>query len=336
MLSDTLDRYLLALEARGVSSATRRANRSDLRHFAGWWEQTRRQPFDPSLLVDRDLRAWKRFRQQDEGAAPSTINRGLSTLRAFCAWAVEQQILFENPSLGIPDVTTDPPSPRSLPDEVVDAPLRAAYREPNPVLRARDLALLALLVYAGLRVQEATDVQLRDLDLAGATVTVRSGKGGRARRIPLHSEAVRLLEGYLHKIRCPDGLPTLGSEEERERLLSGQEVTRSGQPVRPGISVGLVRHRVRLLGRSAAVSMKEATTREPDLERRDRLTQFAHLLEHVSPHQLRHSLARRMLKTGAQLNEVQRVLGHSRLSTTGVYLTPSPDDLREAVERSGM
>ncbi len=56
----------------------------------------------------------------------------------------------------------------------------------------------------------------------------------------------------------------------------------------------------------------------------------------VTPHMLRHSLARRMLERGAQLPEVQRVLGHSRLSTTGIYLTPSEEDLRVAIGRAGI
>jgi site-specific recombinase XerD len=43
-----------------------------------------------------------------------------------------------------------------------------------------------------------------------------------------------------------------------------------------------------------------------------------------------------MLKRGAQLSEVQRILGHSRLSTTGIYLTPGEDDLREAIQRAGL
>jgi site-specific recombinase XerD len=56
----------------------------------------------------------------------------------------------------------------------------------------------------------------------------------------------------------------------------------------------------------------------------------------ATPHTLRHSLARRLLASGANLPEVQRVLGHSRLSTIGIYLTPSEDDLRLAVGRAGV
>lgn len=60
------------------------------------------------------------------------------------------------------------------------------------------------------------------------------------------------------------------------------------------------------------------------------------MLETVTPHILRHSLARRLLSSGAQLSEVQRVLGHSRLSTTGIYLTPSEEDVRTAIGRAGV
>ena len=142
-------------------------------------------------MVERDQRAWKAFRQQDVGAAPATINRGLSTLRRLCAWAVEQRWLAENPTRVVPYIPSTPVSPLGLSDQAVDALLRATRAEPDPRLRLRDEALLALLVYAGVRIQEACDVQLRDLDLASGTLVVRSGKGGKARRLPLHSEAQR-------------------------------------------------------------------------------------------------------------------------------------------------
>jgi site-specific recombinase XerD len=294
------------------------------------------RPFDLTQVVERDLRAWKIFRQQDEGAAPATINRALSTLRRVFSWAVEQRLLRENLAKEISDIASTPVSPRSLPDQAVDALLRATRAERDPRLRLRDEALLALLVYAGVRIQEACDIQLRDLDLASGTLVVRSGKGGKARRLPLHAEAQRTLSRYLQEVRCPEGLPPIGSEQELAPLLVGIQRAVAGRPLVPGIHTRIARQRIAHLGRLAATQLEEAATRERDLERAELLRASARAVATASPHQLRHSLARRMLKTGAQLPEVQRMLGHSRLSTTGLYLTPSEEDVRAAVARAGL
>src|SRR6266567_792856 len=331
-----VEQYLAQLSAAGKSPATRRAVRSDLTQFCIWWERTRQRSFDLTQVVERDLRIWKACRQQDEGAAPATINRGLSTLRRVFSWAVEQRWLSENPAREVPDIPATPVSPRSLPDQAVDALLRATRAETDLRLRLRDEALLALLVYAGVRIQEACDVQLRDLDLASGTLVVRSGKGGKARRLPLHSEAQRTLARYLQEIRCPAGMPPIGSEQEREALLVGMQRASAGRPLMPGIKTRVARQRIADLGKVAATQLREAATRERDLARLEQVQSMAVQLDAVSPHQLRHSLARRMLKKGAQLPEVQRMLGHSRLSTTGLYLTPSEEEVRAAVERAGL
>lgn len=200
----------------------------------------------------------------------------------------------------------------------------------------RDEALLALLIYTGLRVQEVCDIQLRDIDVAGGTIIVRSGKGGKARRLPLHPDARRLIERYLHEVRCPAGIPPIGSNQEREAFLLGMQITSVGSPMTPGIKTRMVRQRIADLGKIAAAQLRDVAKRERDLERAEPLRVLAGQLEVISPHMLRHSLARRMLKNGAQLPEVQRVLGHSRLSTTGIYLTPNEDDLRSAIGHAGI
>jgi integrase len=196
--------------------------------------------------------------------------------------------------------------------------------------------LLGLLIYVGLRVQEACDLQLRDLDLEGGTVTVRSGKAGKARRVPLHADAARLLRRYLEGVRCPAGLPTIGSDQERELLLVGLDVTKKGQPTLPGITQRVAQRTVQRLGQRAAQQLRTEAQRERNIERSQSLLDLARRLETVTPHMLRHSLARRMLERRAQLPEVQRVLGHSRLSTTGIYLTLSEEDLRSALGRAGL
>lgn len=335
MFDHILEQYLASLATAGKSRATERAMRSDLTQFCTWWTRRHQRPFNLTHVLERDVRTWKMARQQEDGAAPATINRGLSTLRRVCSWAIEQKRLSENPTKGIEDIPSTSLSPRSLPDQAVDALLRAVRSEPDLRLRARDEALLALLVYAGLRIQEACDVQLRDLDLASGTLIVRSGKGGKARRLPLHSEAQRTLARYLQEVRCPVGMPLIGSDQEQEALLVGMQLTTAGRPLVPGIKTRVAHQRIADLGKIAATQLCEAAKRERDLERAEQLRAQARQLESVSPHVLRHSLARRMLKKGAQLPEVQRMLGHSRLSTTGLYLTPSEEDVRAAVERAG-
>jgi len=292
--------------------------------------------FNPALLRYEDVRDWRAARQCDDGAAPATINRGLASLRGYCHWALACHLLVENPVTEVKDVPTEPLAPRSLPDEGIDALLRVARAEQNAILRARDEALLALLIYAGLRVQEACDLQLRDLDVGTGTITVRSGKAGKARRVPLHPDAERHPGRYLESVRCPEGLPAIGSDQERERLLVGIVVTTKGQPIKVGITQRVAQRTVQQLGQRAAQQLRAEAQRERNIKRGEELQDLARRLEQMTPHILRHSLARRMLERGAQLPEVQRVLGHSRLSTTGIYLTPSEGDLRSAIGRAGI
>lgn len=135
-------------------------------------------------------------------------------------------------------------APRSLPDAAVDALLRAAHITQDRTVRLWDEALL---VYAGLRSQEVCDVQLRDLDLVGGTITVRSGKGRTDRRVPLHPAAQHLLRRYLQDLRCPTGVSPVGTDQEREPLLVSIQATTKGHPLRLGISTRLVRHRLTVL-----------------------------------------------------------------------------------------
>lgn len=335
-MHSSIEQYLQFLQKKRRAPGTLKVVRQDLTHFVIWWECARRRTFDPVLLRHEDLRDWRVVRQRDDGAAPATINRGLASLRGYCRWAMTCHLLMENPALEIKDVPTEPLAPRSLPAEAVDALLRAAHAERNATLRARDEALLALFIYAGLRVQEACDIQLRDLDLDSGMIVVRSGKAGKARRVPLHLDAQRLLRRYLDIVRCPTGMPTVGSDQEREWFLVGIDMTKQGQPPIPGITQRVAQRTLQSLGKRAAQQLREEARRESAIEHSAHLQDLARQLDTTTPHMLRHSLARRMLAHGAQLPEVQRVLGHSRLSTTGIYLTPSEDDVRLAISRTGI
>jgi len=336
-MQNPLASYLDHLSDSRRSELTIKSARQTLQSFQSWWEADRNRPFDLALLRDADLERWRLARQRDHGAAPATINRQLSLLRSFCAWATQAGYLAENPAASVAAIASTSLSPKSLAAEAVDALLREARTESDPTLRLRNEAVLALLVYSGLRVQEACDVQLRDLDLVGGAVSVRHGKAGKARRVPLHPEAQKMLQRYLNQVRCPSqGLPVFGSEQEREPLFVRRDMAQAGQPLEGGITQRLVQRLVEELGRHAAARLRTEAAKEGNLEHKERLETWAHTLETVTPHILRHSLAQRLLKSGAHLSEVQRVLGHSRLSTTGIYLTPSEEDVRTAIGRAGV
>src|SRR5262245_31904065 len=220
-MHNSIENYLVYLVDKGRAPLTIKAVRGDLVGFVTWWESQRNRPFDPMLLCERDVHAWRLSRQKDDAAAPSTINRALVSLRAYCAWAKQAGLMYENPAEEVKAIPAGPPAPKSLPTEAVDALLRAVRSEKDERIRLRDEALLAVLIHTGLRAQEVCDVQLRDLDLDGGILTVRHGKGGRMRRAMLNTEAITVLRRYLTRLRCPQGHPALGSDAEREPLLIG-------------------------------------------------------------------------------------------------------------------
>jgi len=116
----------------------------------------------------------------------------------------------------------------------------------------------------------------------------------------------------------------------------GLRRTVAHHPMQAGIETRVIRKRIKQLGQVVATQLRADADKTVDIQQAKQLRQWAQQVAQVSPHQLRHSLARRLLQNGAQLPEVQRILGHSRLSTTGMYLLPSEMDLQQAIERAGV
>lgn len=78
-----LESYLDHLQIEGKSAATIRAVKADLCGLQRWWEESHQCGFDIRRLTQRDVRRWVQHRQQVNAARPSTINRGLSSLRTY-------------------------------------------------------------------------------------------------------------------------------------------------------------------------------------------------------------------------------------------------------------
>jgi integrase/recombinase XerD len=159
----------------------------------------------------------------------------------------------------------------------------------------RNAALIALLHSSAIRISEALSLMPRDIDLDTGTVNVRDGKGSRQRIVGMNSQALALLERWY--------------DSRRKLGLNGRHPIFSTVDGRT-VDSSYVRHLLPRLARRAGIEKR------------------------VHAHGLRHSRAVDLERQGERVSVIQRVLGHSSLQTTAVYLGHvSPSDAIAATQR---
>ena len=185
-----IDRFLASP---ALSDATRRAYGVDVGEFGAWLD-ARGAPVDgvdARLLAEyaAELGA-SRSGRTPRRLAPATIARKLAAVRAF--------LRFTLGPARVPDARLAPRRPRRLPEapkvEEVDAELKR-FDSDEP-LTIRNRALAELVYSAGLRSQEAVDLDLADVEFEQEAVRVR-GKGGKERAVPLGEEAAYWVARWL-------------------------------------------------------------------------------------------------------------------------------------------
>jgi integrase/recombinase XerD len=293
-----LRRFLdyLAVE-RGLAANTLSAYRRDLHRYAGWLATSGID--DPARAEEEDVVAF--LGALRAGATPvgtryraSSVARSLAAVRGFHRFLVRERLAGSDPShdLGTPKVPSS--LPKALEIEQVEALLGAVAGDDPRALR--DRALLETLYAAGLRVSEATALDLDDVDLDDGAVRA-FGKGAKERLVPLGRSARKALEAYLVR-----GRPALARPRSGPALFLNAQGARL---TRQGCWKILRRHAKR-----------------------------AGLESHVSPHVLRHSFATHLLAGGADIRSVQELLGHASLATTQVYTKVTQERLREVYLRA--
>jgi site-specific recombinase XerD len=205
-VNDPVERFLASP---ALSEATRRAYRVDVEEFSGWLTRrgTRLDEVDVRVLADYTTELG---RARPRKLAPATIGRKLAAVRGFLRYTLG--------AARVPDASFAPRRPVRLPDaprpHEVDRELQALGGDGPLGLRNR--ALVELVYSAGLRSQEAVDLDLADVDFEQELVHVR-GKGGKERVVPLGEEASYLLAAYLR-----DARPRLARGAENALFLSAR------------------------------------------------------------------------------------------------------------------
>jgi len=293
------------LENQDRSERTIRLYRTGLADFRAWFERVRGKDLEPALITPLDVRAYRRYLQDERQAKPSTINSYLAAVRAFCRWATDAGLAAGDPSSGIKGIKIVEQSPRWLTRQEQYKVLNAAQERVQlaalkfsddanapGILRARrDRAIVVLMLNTGLRLSEVTGLKVKDITIRprSGSVAVTAGKGNKARTVPLNKDAREALEAWIE----------VRGGEESEPLFTSQK---GGQ-----LTARAVARRVEYIGMCANVN--------------------------ITPHMLRHSLAKNLVDEGVPLDRVGGLLGHSSLDTTRRYTMPSAADLQAAVER---
>ncbi|MDA1195857.1 MAG: tyrosine recombinase [Planctomycetota bacterium] len=231
---------------------------------------------------------------RDRDLAARSTARKISAIRAFFGWIAETGRIPSSPAEGL----RLPKRPRGLPS-VLSREEVAALLEHQPEasgwLVDRDRALLETLYSTGARVSEMSALDLADLDLDEGTALLK-GKGRKERLAGLGRPCREALEEYLAA-----ATDARARRDRRAVFLNhrGTRLTARGMH-------GLITRRV------AAVGIRRA----------------------VTPHTLRHSFATHMLQAGANLREVQELLGHASVASTQIYTHLTLDHLMQVYRKA--
>ena len=226
----------------------------------------------------------------------SSIARKVSTLRAFCKFLCQQNVLKKNPVKPI----KSPKIRQKIPHHLTVEECIVLIESPNlsEPRGHRDRAILELLYACGLRVSELSGLNIEDINFKESIILVK-GKGKKERLVPFGRYCHTALKDYL---------------DEHSNL----NLTSTIKPISP---VFLNYLGTRITTRSVGRIIKK-------------YLQKTGLMQKVSPHGLRHSFATHLLNSGADLRSIQELLGHKNLSTTQRYTHLSVGHLMEEYDRT--
>lgn len=263
---------------KGYSDSTVRAYVTDLNQFDDYLSRAGRRLEKPGRITRDHVRGFLAELHRRE-LSKTSMGRKLSSLRAFFKHLVRHKVIAKNPMAGIRNPKQEKRHPQTLNVDQAVSIMEAAV-EPDPE-GLRDIALAELLYGSGLRISEAVNLNLNDLDSDVIRVV---GKGNKERIVPLSDSAIKRIRRYM---------------EQRHALL--QEDDYGEQALFLSVRKGK-----RLDRRQANRILAK-------------LAKIAGLPKDVHPHMLRHSFATHMLEAGADLRSVQELLGHENLTTTQRY-----------------
>lgn len=252
----------------------------------------------PEMLAQRivDLDGWVDWNLR-RGVSEIATNTYWRALRAFFKdW--QERDGAPNPYRTQKQPSFKAPLPKALPRDACTRILLTAEQYPrwDAFQRARALAVIGVMLYAGLRRGEALGLRNRDVNFDTGEIRIEHGKGtdgGKERFVPINAPLLRLLRGYIR-------------ERQRRGLDETPEFFSSTTAGR-GLTLSTLTVIIRTLVRASDVKF--------------------------SAHTLRHSFVTHLLASGVPLYVARDLAGHSHVETTLIYTKVFPKDRHEHIEK---
>ncbi|GBF41632.1 site-specific recombinase XerD [Leptospira ellinghausenii] len=227
--------------------------------------------------------------ERERKISAKTLAREVVAIRQFYKYLRDEKRLDSNPTEKI----ETPEVARTIPDYLTQAEIEELFRniKEDNLYELRDKCIFELLYSSGLRISEACNLKMSDIDMENMTITVE-GKGGRQRLVPFGEKSLEILKRYLTESR---------TEILKKRTCDFVFVSKKGSYINRKSVWRLLNHYIKR----------------------------TKIKKKVTPHTLRHSFATHLLENHADLKSVQELLGHIDISTTQIYTHMANKTLKE-------
>ncbi len=237
--------------------------------------------------------------ERTRGVSPSTRNQRLAAIKAFVHFVQYRYPEYMENCVDIIGIRPKKHEKTLIPF-LTENELSLLFAQPDAssLHGLRDLALLVLLYDTGARVQELVDLQLKDIRLTHPAIIKLTGKGKKARQVPLMKDTCRLMNQYIQAFHGQDdaGESPLFFNSDKKALS------------RYGVTY---------------ILKKYASKAAPKID-----------LNSISPHVLRHTKAMHLLRAGVNMIYIRDFLGHVDISTTEVYARIDAEMKRKVFEET--
>lgn len=291
-----LDEFVRYLEAeRRYSPLTVRNYRRDTERFLAWLGVDDAH-FDPGSVSTATIRDWMLFRMDRDKLSAASMNRELSSLRTLFRWLLRTGAVACDVVHPIASLRTSRRLPAFVPESRMSGIVGECGGESEDFEEARN-ALIVLMLYAcGLRLAELVGIDRGDFSSDFASLRIR-GKGDKERMVPIVGFVREKILHYIGLI-------------ERQKICNSEE------------KALFLTHKGKRISRTAVYRTVQEELGKGGVQGKK------------SPHVLRHTFATHLLNGGADMREIQELLGHASLQATQVYTHNSIARLREVYAKA--